>query len=100
MRPEKNIYWEKDGDDGYFILHIPYYAFEFGLPQKDTTYCVQVRFGENVIWANGGTGLDGTGHNNFAAWRQREVTRVPSGFGEWSNVQTVYCYDSYSKEFV
>lgn len=100
MRPEKNIYWEKDGDDGYFILHIPYYAFEFGLPQKDTTYCVQVRFGENVIWANGGTGLDGTGHNNFAAWRQREVTRVPSGFGEWSNVQTVYCYNSYSKEFV
>ena len=94
-----NFYWEKYDDQGNYRLRIPYWAFADGKPQAGTAYTVQVRFGANMLWGNAGDGLSGTGFSNFAAWRQNAVTQVPSMFGEWSNTQTVFCYDSYVANF-
>lgn len=76
---------------GYYELRIPYYVFAGGRPLKGVTYCVQVRFGANVLWTTK-TGIDHRDFGGFAYWRGIQTSMVPSGFGEWSNVQTVYCY--------
>lgn len=95
----QNNYWKKYDDYGNYQLSIPYWAFEGGKPKENTTYTVQVRFGANVLWGDAQDGLQGTGFSNFSAWRQNAVTNVPSMFGEWSNVQTVYCYSAYATNF-
>lgn len=94
-----NNFWQKYDDYGNYILKIPYWAFDTGKPKENTTYTVQVRFGANSLWAGANDGLQGTGFANFASWRQSAVTTVPSMFGEWSNMQTVYCYAAYATNF-
>ena len=81
-------------DNGNYLIKIPYYCFAGETPQKGTTYCVQVRFGvDQTLWDPATNGINGLGAvGAFAAWRQTQVNAVPSGFGEWSNVMTVYCY--------
>lgn len=78
-------------DSGNYELKIPYFVFAGGRPARGTTYCVQVRFGSDELWTVG-TGIDQRDFGGFAHWRGLQTSKVPSGFGEWSNVQTVYCY--------
>lgn len=80
------------GDDGNYTLKIPYDCWINGAPAQNTTYCIQVRFGSSGLWTGAGSGLEGTNFPNFASWRIAETTRVPSGFGEWSNIMKAYCY--------
>lgn len=80
-------------DNGNYEISIPYFCFEGGRPQQGTTYCVQVRFGNSALWTKG-SGISDRDFGGFAGWRQTQVNAVPSLFGEWSNVQTVYCYGS------
>jgi hypothetical protein len=78
-------------ENGIWSIRIPYNWFFNGdinapryHPVRDNTYTVQVRFGDNRIWEGNLA--------NFTAWRQSQVMTNPSRFGEWSNVQTVYCH--------
>lgn len=80
------------GDDGNYTLKIPYNCWINGAPAQNTTYCIQVRFGSSGLWTGAGSGLEGTNFPNFASWRIAETTKVPSGFGEWSNIMKAYCY--------
>lgn len=80
-------------DNGNYEISIPYLCFDGGRPREGVTYCVQVRFGNAVLWTNG-SGISEGDFGGFAAWRAVQVSAVPSRFGEWSNVQTVYCYGS------
>jgi hypothetical protein len=45
------------------------------------------------LWTTG-SGISDRDFGGFAAWRARSTSAIPSWFGEWSNVQTVYCYGS------
>lgn len=90
-RNEGADYFKRDNNTGNYIISIPYHCFQGGRPQLGTTYCVQVRFGNNKLWTNG-SGLSHRDFGGFAYWRGLQVNAVPSQFGEWSNVQTVYCY--------
>ena len=80
-----------------YSLKVPYKCFDGGLPLRDTTYLVQVRFGIANLWA-GQTPTSMEAYPNtkqgFAIWRQVQTTSVPSGFGEWSNQQRAYCVGS------
>lgn len=88
----KNMYFEKEAT-GNFVIKIPYACFGGGRPYQDRTYMVQVRFGANDLWAENITGLEFADNwPNFAFWRQNATTRVPSLFGEWSNLQKIYCH--------
>lgn len=80
-----------DNGDGNYTLRIPYRAWINGAPAANTTYCIQVRFGSTGLWDRAGTGLDGGGFNNFAAWRIACTSAIPSTFGEWSNILKAYC---------
>lgn len=88
-----NPFFEKK--EGYYILKIPYDAFDGGRPALATTYSVQMRFGSCTTWAEGNSpslmGIVGP-TQRFANWRAVATGNVPSQFGEWSNVQKVYCY--------
>lgn len=91
---DASVYFQEE-DTGNYVVRIPYDCFGSGLPMKDTTYMVQVRFGSTGLWMAGITGLETNGNfGNFAAWRKNATTSVPSLFGEWSNIQRVYCYTS------
>lgn len=81
-------------DNGNYVIHIPYYCFAGETPQKGTTYCVQVRFGvDSFLWDTSTNGINGLGAvGAFAQWKQTQTNAIPSGFGEWSNVMTVYCH--------
>lgn len=88
--------FEKEAEGDNCILRIPYRCFSGNTPQKGVTYTCQIRFGSTDIWA-AGSGIDGrTDFTNFAAWRNASTAMVPSAFGEWSNLQTVYCHGTYS----
>ena len=90
-RSEGGLYFKRK-DNGNYLIQIPYRCFEGGRPKQGTTYIVQVRFGLNTLWDQATNGLDGLGFQAFAAWRNLATSQVPSAFGEWSNLQTVYCY--------
>lgn len=100
--PDGNVlYIRADSESQYFyrktsgnyVIAVPYLCFDGGRPQEGVTYCVQVRFGSGDLWTEG-SGISDQDFGGFAAWRSRQVSAVPSLFGEWSNVQTVYCYGS------
>lgn len=91
-RAESHNYFHRK-DNGNYEISIPYLCFDGSRPQQGVTYCVQVRFGNAVLWTNG-SGISEQDFGGFAAWRAVQVSSVPSRFGEWSNVQTVYCYGS------
>lgn len=91
-REESHNYFHRK-DSGNYEISIPYFCFDGGRPQQGTTYCVQVRFGNDVLWTTG-SGISDRDFGGFAAWRARSTSAIPSWFGEWSNVQTVYCYGS------
>lgn len=75
-------------------LTVPYELFENGHPNKGVEYILQIRFGQSSLWdRNAGPGWCTTNFNTFAAWFKQESAKVPSGFGEWSNLQYVYCAD-------
>jgi hypothetical protein len=83
----------KNGD---WSINLPYKVFHGGKPQMGVVYTVQVRFGDDALWPNAGTGIDfPVNFTSFSNWRQGQVTAIPSRFGEWSNVQTVYCHTEY-----
>lgn len=90
-RSEGGAYFMRK-DNGNYLIQIPYRCFAGGRPEQGTTYTVQVRFGANSLWDTATNGLDGIGFGAFAAWRNLSTSQVPSAFGEWSNLQTVYCY--------
>ena len=82
-------------ENGYYVLKIPYSAFKGGFPALATTYAVQIRFGTVPTWAEGASpSLMGIvlPDSRFSNWRIQATNNVPSQFGEWSNVQKVYCY--------
>lgn len=88
------IYFKRKSDLGNYIIRVPYRCFAGGAPERGVTYTIQVRFGaDNALWDPSTNGIDGLGAvGAFANWRNTQVNAVPSGFGEWSNVMTVYCY--------
>lgn len=91
-RSEGSVYFVRK-ESGNYVIQIPYRCFAGGRPQKGTTYIVQVRFASNGLWDPATNGIDGLGNlSAFAGWRNTAVNQVPSAFGEWSNLQTVYCY--------
>lgn len=90
-RSEGGAYFKRK-DNGNYVIQIPYRCFDGARPKEGTTYTVQVRFGANTLWDPATNGLDGIGFGAFAAWRNYSTSQVPSAFGEWSNLQTVYCY--------
>lgn len=97
-----------DADTNLYVLKIDYECFKTGNPLAKTDYNVQVRFGSGQLWGNAvpavsyvpGIAVNNWSCNNdgvhdftgFANWRIGEINKVPSGFGEWSNSQKVYCY--------
>lgn len=85
-------------DTGNYILRVPYSCFAEGRPLVNNNYIVQIRFGSCELWPGAGTGIQGAGHTGFAAWRSAATNAVPSQFGEWSNLQTVYCYGASTVE--
>ena len=85
-------------EGGNYMIRVPYRCFAGGRPEQGTTYTVQVRFGSNMLWDPATNGLDGIGFGAFAAWRNQSTNQVPSAFGEWSNMQTVYCYGEAAEE--
>lgn len=87
-------------DTGNYVLKIPYSCFAQGRPLVNNNYIVQIRFGSCGLWPGAGTGIQGAGHTGFAAWRSAATNAVPSQFGEWSNLQTVYCYGASTVETV
>lgn len=91
-RSEGSVYFIRK-ESGNYVIQIPYRCFAGGRPQKGVTYIVQVRFANNGLWDPSSNGIDGLGDvAAFAAWRNQATNQVPSAFGEWSNLQTVYCY--------
>lgn len=91
-RSEGSVYFIRK-DSGNYVIQVPYRCFAGGRPQEGVTYIVQVRFANNGLWDPSSNGIDGLGDvSAFAAWRNQATNQVPSAFGEWSNLQTVYCY--------
>lgn len=91
-RAESHDYFHRK-DNGNYEISIPYLCFDGSRPQQGVTYCIQVRFGNARLWTEG-SGISEQDFGGFAGWRAVQVSAVPSRFGEWSNVQTVYCYGS------
>lgn len=81
-------------DNGNYVIQLPYKCFDTGRPKQGTVYTVQVRFGANNLWDTNTNGIDHVKETfgAFAPWRNLSINTVPSSFGEWSNLQTVYCY--------
>lgn len=99
VSPDKQVLYIKKAstyfridDEGNGIIELPYFAWINGAPALNTTYCIQIRFGSTGLWDGAGTGLEGSHHANFAAWRIACTTTIPSTFGEWSNIMKSYCY--------
>lgn len=98
-RVEGTPYFMKKSN-GNYLIRVPYKCFAGGAPQQGVTYTIQVRFGVTpTLWDPASNGIDGLGEvGAFAMWRNTQVNAVPSGFGEWSNVMTVYCYGPATEE--
>lgn len=93
---QANYSYLVDEGNGNWRLDLPYKCFKNGRPGLGTTYTVQVRFGDNPLWSGAGSGIENSNFLGFAAWRAEQVSSVPSKFGEWSNVQTVFVYGAAS----
>lgn len=90
----KALFGRKENSENY-VVRVPYRCFVGNRPAKDVTYVCQIRFGTVNLWTGAGSGITNSGIDNFATWRNTSTAAVPSGFGEWSNAQKVYCYGSY-----
>ena len=93
QRDEGELYFYRK-TNGNYVIRVPYKCFDTGRPREGVTYTVQVRFGLNKLWDPATNGIDNVGNTfgGFAGWRNIQTSSVPSGFGEWSNLATVYCY--------
>lgn len=83
--------WTYDEPSGMCTVRIPYRFFDGGRPKNGVEYMLQVRFGDAAIpgatpgeWVLNGNGW-------FAQWYQQCTMAIPSNFGEWSNLEYVYC---------
>lgn len=88
---KESQWWQEDETTGLCTLKVPYSCFIGGFPAYNTEYYVQVRFGDTRLWGDPSLGLWYGDLRNFAAWHSIQVNSVPSHFGEWSNICTVYC---------
>lgn len=104
--PDKmTLFLEKTAGDSIYqtyngntvTLKIPYFCFNGG-PRKNISYSVQVRFGSDDLTAWTTVPAFSGATPAFAAWRAAQINKAPSGFGEWSNAQTVYCYGNFSSQ--
>lgn len=85
--------WKYDEATRVCSLAIPYYLFEGGIPKNGCEYTIQMRFGANALWDESGGPTRGWHFKfeGFSYWHNLAVTNVPSPFGEWSNLQKVFC---------
>lgn len=88
---EESKYWSEDKVTGLCTLKVPYSCFKGGFPAYNTEYYVQVRFGDTKLWGNPSLGLWYSDLREFSSWHSIQVNSIPSHFGEWSNISTVYC---------
>lgn len=88
---EESKYWDVDSDTGLCTLKVPYSCFIGGEPAYNTEYYVQVRFGDSPLWGSSVPGLWYSDLREFSSWHSIQVNAIPSHFGEWSNISTVYC---------
>lgn len=87
---EQTEVWHVDESTKVCTLKVPYNLFDGGRPKQGCEYMLQIRFGDNTLWqdANGWLTENFTG---FTTWHKNSVQNVPSSFGEWSNLQYVFC---------
>lgn len=88
---EESKYWSIDSVTGLCTLKVPYSCFIGGQPAYNTEYYVQVRFGDSPLWGQTVPGLQYNDLREFSSWHSIQVNAIPSHFGEWSNISTVYC---------
>lgn len=88
---DESDYWSEDRVSGLCTLKVPYACFKGGFPAYNTEYYVQVRFGDTRLWGQPTLGLWYSDLREFSSWHSIQVNAVPSHFGEWSNISTVYC---------
>lgn len=48
------------------------------------------------MYFNGAAYIDKVDETGFIVWKQKEIMKTPSGFGEWSNQQRVYFHGDFS----
>lgn len=88
--------WFYDADTGIGSIKFPYTYFDGGYPKNGCEYTIQLRFGANRLWDEMTSTLRGfhvSNYNGFSAWFNAATTAVPSPFGEWSNIQKVFCIE-------
>lgn len=88
---DESKYWTIDDTSGLCTLKVPYSCFIGGFPANNTEYFVQVRFGDSSLWGRNNLGLFYEDLREFSAWHALQVNSIPSHFGEWSNISTVFC---------
>lgn len=82
-----------DVQTGICRLRVPYNFFDGGRPKNGCEYIIQIRFGSNDLWDGNAPGWHTTWGNRFQTWWKTSTMAVPSTFGEWSNVQQIFCID-------
>lgn len=93
---DKNAGWTYDGETQMCSIDVPYLFFDGGAPKNGCEYTIQIRFGDNFLWDEAAGNLARIGwhtgnYSGFSQWFNASTSAVPSSFGEWSNVQKMYC---------
>lgn len=91
--------WEYDEVSKICTIYIPYRYFDGANPKNGCEYTAQIRFGSNYLWDEfSGDAADmgfhdgsKTSFQGFSYWNNVATSAVPSAFGEWSNVQKIFC---------
>lgn len=88
-KPSQDFSYNKS--TGVCRLSVPYIFFEGGRPKNGGEYIVQIRFGSNDLWDGDAPGWHTKKGTSFQTWWRNSSRVVPSMFGEWSNVQQIFC---------